>query len=266
MPPALITDVGSATFAAAGSAAATFTSPSTNVVRGTAATSKTSLVGLWRNGAAKGSFKVTSPNIVPVSNGIYAFGPAGNSGRITSGSPAQLLTPQDTLAVNITATAIETDQVALQSYYTDAPAGGMSLKSPGDISGQAEFVFAWPVAAAAAAAIGGLGQTAVTQTVDSSSANRWYALLGYLTDTTVTSVGLVGTDTSQLYIAGPGQVLPDQTSNYFQDLSMALGAPCIPCWNAANKASTNIGIIDVAASTAANITMILAQMPANWTP
>lgn len=266
MGQALITDVGSATFAAAGSAAATFAAPMTNTVRNSALTAKTLLAGLWRNGVTKGSFTVSSPNLVRAANGIYMFGPAGNSGRLLSGSPAQPLTPQDTLAVEITATAAESDQVALQTYHGDLPSTGMILKSPGDIAGQAEFVFGWPVSAVAGAAIGQIGQANITSLIDSSSANRWYALLGYVTDTLLTAVGLVGTDTSQLFVGGPGQVDPDQTANYFQDLSVRLGLPCVPCFNAANKGSTNVAAVDVAAATAAKVTLILAQMPDSWQP
>jgi hypothetical protein len=37
-------------------------------------------------------------------------------------------------------------------------------------------------------------------------------------------------------------------------------------WNSANKANTNITAVDVGASTACIVTLVLAQMPANWAP
>lgn len=266
MGAALITDVGFATNPSGTLTAATFTAPSTNVVRNTALTSPISLVGLWRNGATKGQLQVTSPKIVPVSHGIDYLAAAGMTGELLSDPPYQALTPQDVLTCSLTGGAAETDQLALQSYYTDLPGVAMTLKNPGDIVGTSVYTFAWPVAAAASATIGTPGNTVITTTVDSSTANTWYAVLGYTVDALVTAVGLTAVDTSQSYIAGPGILDAFKTRTYFIDLAKRSGMPCIPLWNAANKANTNVTVIDVAASTTVNVTLVMAQMPAGYTP
>lgn len=266
MGAALIVDVGDVHNAGAALTAATFTAPSTNTVRNSALTDKISLVGLWRNGATKGRAVVTSPKIVPVSNGIDYYAPAGCSGEILGSEPFQSLTPQDLLTCSLSGGATEDDQIALQSYYANLPGVEMQLKNPGDISGVTDFTFAWPVAAAAPAGIGGQGNTAITATVDSSTANSWYAVLGYTVDALVTAVGITGVDTSQTFVGGPGILDVYKTSRYFLDLSLRTGRPCVPLFNAANKANTNVTVVDVAASTAVNVTLICAQLAGTYTP
>jgi hypothetical protein len=265
MGAALVVDVGSATNPGAGGAACAFTAPSTNVVRNSALTSPVQLVGMWRNGVTKGLAKVTSPKIVPVANGIFLQGAAGSTGRILTDPPYQVLTPQDILTVTVGGGAAESDQVALQSYYSNLPGVSMTLKSPGDIVGNTAFTFSWPVAAVGGA-IGAQGNTVITTTVDSSTANAWYAVLGYTVDALVTAVGITGVDTSQTFCGGPGLLDFYKTSRFFIDMSNQTGLPCIPLFNAANKANTNITVVDVAAATAVNVSLILAELNAGYTP
>ena len=61
--------------------------------------------------------------------------------------------------------------------------------------------------------------TVVTTTVDSSTANIWYAVLGYTVDVAIGCVGISGVDTSATFIGGPGDVTPKFTRNYFRELS-----------------------------------------------
>lgn len=240
--------------------------PSTFTIRNATLQTQVSLIDLWLKGAAAGRIQVSSPNLVPVSNGIRIQTPTGLADFLLGGPPFQALIPQDNISVQADGVATDVYAAVMQSYYASLPGGQMVLHMPGDISGQTEFVFGWPVAAAASAAVGGQGSTAITATVDSSTANRWYGVLGYVTDTTVAAVGLAGVDTSQLFIGGPGDTASNHTRNYFADLSMRTGMPCIPMFNAANKAATNIIVVDNAASTAANVTLILAQMNAGYQP
>lgn len=224
------------------------------------------LTDVWSKGAAVGRVQITSPKLVPVSNGIRIQTPTGLADFLLPGPPFQGLTPQDNLTVQVDGTASDDYAACLQSYYSDLPGAAPVLKSPGDIPGVTNFVFGWPVAAAASATIGDQEATVITTTVDSSTANRWYAVMGYICDTEVAAVGIQGVDTSQLFIGGPGDTDPVRTRNYFADLSMRTGKPTIPLWNAANKANTSIVVVDNAASTDVNVTLILAELAAGYTP
>lgn len=267
MGAALIVDAGAVAIGAGPVlTAVTAGSGSTFTVRNSALTSSIKLTDVWTKGAAVGRLEITSPKLVPVSNGIRIQTPTGLADFLLPGSPLQGLTPQDNLTVQVDGTAADVYAACLQSYYQDLPGVSMTLKMPGDITGQTEFVFGWPVAAAASATEGDQASTVITTTVDSSTANRWYAVLGYVCDTSVAAVGLSGVDTSQTFIGGPGDTDPFRTRNYFADLSVRTGMPCIPLWNAANKGNTNIVVVDNAASTAVNVTLILAELNASYQP
>lgn len=267
MGRALIVDGGVATVAAGPVlTAVTAGSGSTFTVRNSSFTAGISLLDMWRQSGHKGEAQITSPKLVPVSNGIRVQTPTGLADFLLPGPPFQKLTPQDQLTVNDNGTAADVDMIAIQSYYEDLPGVAMTLKMPGDIAAATDFVFGWPVAITTSGTAGNQNSTVVTTTVDSSTANVWYAMLGYTVDVAVGAVGLSGVDTSASFIGGPGDVLPRFTRTYFADLSMRTGMPCIPLWNAANKGNTNIVAINNAASLAVNVTMILAQLNQSYQP
>jgi len=267
MARALITDCGAVAIAAGPALTAVPAGVgSTFTVRNAGLTTKVNLVDIWEKSAAVGRVQLTSPNLVPVSNGIRIQTPTGLADFLFPRDMPQPLVPQDVLTVQADGTAADVNGVALQSYYDDLGPNGMRLASPGDIMNAYEFILGWPVAAVGGAAAGGQGSTVITTTVDSSDANKWYAVLGYETDTTVLAVGLSGIDTSQLFIGGPGDTSGQRTTRYFAQLTADIGRPCIPLFNAANKASTNVVVVDNAAATAANVTLILAQLPATYQP
>lgn len=264
---ALIVDCGVATIAAGPVfTAAAAGAGSTFSVRNAALTSGVQLVDTWFKGPHAGQIRITSPNLVPVANGIRLFCPTGLADFQLPRDNNQSLIPQDALAISLNGTALDVNGVAIQSYYENLPGGAMVLKNPGDISGVTDFVFSWPCAAAASATAGAQGSTPITTTVDSSSANTWYAVLGYQTDTTVLAAGISGVDTSQLFVGGPGDPVGHKTYHYFEELSMLTGQPCIPLFNSANKGSTNVVVVDNVASTTVNVSLILAQLVSTYTP
>lgn len=267
MASALITDCGAVAIAAGPAlTACPAGAGSTFVVRNAPLASNVYLVDAWSKSAAVGRLQITSPNLVPVANGIRIQIPTGLADFLLPRTEQQPLVPQDILTVAVDGTAAAVNGAAIQSYYQDLGPNGMQLKAPGDIDGNYEFIFSWPVAAAAAAVAGNQGLTNITTTVDSSDANKWYAVLGYQVDTPVLAVGIAGIDTSQLFAGGPGDPAGYRTNGYFRDLYADLGQPCIPCFNAANKGNTNVVVVDNAANTAVNVSLILAQMNGTWTP
>lgn len=267
MGRALIVDGGVATVGAGPVLTAVVAGAgSTFTVRNSAFSSRVTLLDTWRQSAHAGELQITSPKLVPVSNGIRYQTPTGLADFLLPGPPFQTLTPQDVLTVNDNGTAADVDLICIQSYYEDLPGVSMTLKMPGDIAGQTDFVFGWPVAAGSGAAAGDQESNVITTTVDSSTANVWYALLGYVVDAAVGAVGISGIDTSASFIGGPGDINPRFTRNYFAELSERTGMPCVPLFNAANKANTNVVCIDHAADNDINVTLVVAQLNANYQP
>lgn len=239
---------------------------STFTVRGTGPAATQQLVGLFRGGATKGIVRVRSPYLSDNVQGIRAAVAAGVQDDVLAEYGFQALQPQDTLTVEVTGGAAEFDGALLQTYYDNLPGANPILKMPGDISGQAQFFTSWEVAATASATEGNWANTLITSLYDESQANRYYAILGYVCDAPVLGVAIIGSDTSNFNIGGPGLTDPRKTRNYFAEKSLALGKPCIPVINSANKGNTNVAVVDVAASTAVNVTLIVGIMPATWQP
>ena len=265
MTSALIVDAGVATIAAGPVLTAVVAgSGSTFTVRNAPLNSQVSLVDTWRASAHLGTIQITSPNLVPVTNGISLRVPTGLADFNLPREWSQPLVPQDILTVQSNGTAADVDMIAIQSYYNDLGPNGMNLKMPGDVLAAATDILAWPITATSSGTAGAQNSTVITTTVDSSSANAWYALLGYTTDTTVGCIGISGVDTSNLFIGGPGDTNGRRTRNYFAQLSMDLGQPCIPLFNAGNKGSTNLVLVDRAASTTVHASLIVAVLPPNY--
>ncbi len=87
-----------------------------------------------------------------------------------------------------------------------------------------------------------------------------YAILGYTTTRTVTAISIVGTDTGNLFIGGPGGYSGQVTADYFVENGRKYGRPSIPVLNSNNAGSTTVQIADILTSGTPNVTWILAQL------
>lgn len=267
MPRALVTDVGTATIAAGPTiTAATAGTGSTFNVRNFNLASTAELLDMWFKGPHAGMIRVRSPKLADNVQGIRVNVPTGINGFLLDRMNSQPVYAQDTLTVELNGTAADVDGAAIQTYYDDLIGAAPTLKMPGDISGAYQFEDSWVVGITTSGTAGNVTNTAITTTYDVSLANRYYAVLGYVTDTALLACGVTGADLSNLNIMGPGDPTPFRTRRYFADLSLEIGKPCIPVFNTANKGNTGIAAADNGTSTAANVTLIVAIMPASWQP
>lgn len=264
----LVTDVGfvldpsasTATACTAGGGGSTFN------VRNFNPTDKAWLVDMWRNGATAGFTRIRSSKFADNVQGIRVQSGAELSPFLLDREYPQQLYPSDTLTVEMTGGTTETDTVAYQSYYDNLPGNDPVLKMPGDILSAYEYFDTWQVNTTASGTIGSYGSTLVNSLYSVLAINLWVAVLGYVTDTELTAIGLTGPDLAQLNIAGPGSTTPAFTRRYFVDLSNNLGKPCIPLFSTGNVGATNVITADDAASTTAKVSLIIAVMPTGWTP
>jgi hypothetical protein len=266
MGQALICDAGAVSDPSTTITAVTAGQGSSFTVRGVAQPNNQALIALARGGATKGIVRVRSPYLSDNVQGIRFAAAAGVQDSGIGRTAFQGLTAQDSLTVEVTGGASEYDGALLTTYYQNLAGAQQNLKMPGDISSQAQYVTTWEVDAAAPATEGNWNNTLITALYDESQANRYYAILGYVCDTAVLGIAINGVDTSNFNVGGPGLTQPAYTRDYFAKLSLETGWPCIPVINSANKNGTNVAVVDVAASTAVNVTLIVGVMPAGWQP
>jgi hypothetical protein len=267
MPQALITDCGVATIGAGPVITAVVAGAgSTFGVRNFPFTSTAELVDMWFQAPHAGMIRVRSPKFADNNQGIRFNTNGVINGGLLDPAASQPLVPQDTLVVEANGTAADVAFCAIQTYYDDLSGSAPTLKMPGDIVGQMEDLSTWVVNATSSATAGATNSTPITNLYDVSSANRWYAVLGYEVDAAVGAVGITGQDLANLNIMGPGDITSKSNGRYFADRSVMLGKPCIPCFNTANKVNTGVLLANEAASLAVNVTLVCAIMPATWTP
>lgn len=266
MGRALVCDAGAVSDPSSTITAVTAGSDSTFTVRNFAGSDTAELVALTRAGATKGLVRVRSPKLVDDLQGIRYALPAGVEGFLLARNLLEGLYPQDSLTVEVTGGAAEYDGAMLSTYYDNLPGAAQRLHMPGDLSGALDHIGTWEVNAAASATEGDWAYTSLDSLYNVLPNNTDIAILGYVCDTAVLGVSVRGSETSSLNIGGPGDTNPIRTRSYFADLSLAIGKPCIPVFNTGNVGNIQVGAVDVAASTAVNVTLVLAELSHTVTP
>lgn len=235
-------------------------------VRSFSAQGYAKLEAIFFKGTAKTQVRVESPMFHDDVLGI-TFGPAE--------SPALELLPQyvgqplitgDTLTLESGCAASSSSITALSHYYSD-PNGPVSrLHSWGDISGIIKSVKTMEVDVAASAVIGTWSDTVINTVDKQLHAHTDYAVLGYETDTALACIGFKGQMTQNLRVCGPGAATTVDISDWFVKMSERHQTPHIPVFNADNQGATYVSVLDNAASTAAKVYVILAELANTITP
>lgn len=216
-------------------------------IRGTDTTKGTWLLSAWAFCATAGELRITSPRLHDQVQGIRnrvtaAFVPPLIAGP-TNDAFTQRLYAQDNLTVQITGGAAEVDCAALLVAYEDlAGVSGRFIDQPTLVKNGLNVVTAEVTVTAVASGNFG-GGVAINSSFDNLIANTDYAILGGMTDTRGTAIGVTGVDFGNLRVGIPCEpTLRNLTQNWFQQLAAAYAAPYIPVFNSANKTQTIIDI------------------------
>lgn len=217
-------------------------------------------------GTAATPVRITSPMLHDQVRGI-TFTPNGNpAGYVLPRDTGQPPVAGDTLAVGATVPASDTAAVALGIYYSNLPGANARLHSWGDISGIIRNIKPLEVDVPAAAAAGSWQQVGITTTENLLKAGTDYAVLGYVLSANATVVGVVGSDTSNLKVCGPGQASSIDLSAYFVEISERMGTPHIPVINADNANNTSVVIAQGVVGVANTVQLVLAELSQTVTP
>lgn len=243
--------------------AVTMDTGDSNTVRNCAQGVPIRLLSVWAQGATAGLVRIRSPLLHDAVQGIRLRYNATNPDPLLPEYIGQLLYPQDVLTMEMTGGAAETDQFSALIEYDDLPGAAAQLVTWGQISDQIESISGVEcnlTTGGTASQYG--GAQAINANFDLFKRNRWYAILGYLTDTAFGVLGLTGADLGNLRVGGPGSIRSDITSGWFVDLAVRENMPRIPVINSANVAGVTVDLADPATAKAINVTFICALLRA----
>lgn len=219
------------------------------------------IVDAWAQTATPGVFRIRSPRLHDVAQGIRLRTVQATSRSLLPRSILQPIAPQDVLTVEGSGGGAETDVFGFLVLYNTANLPATRLITESEFVARQVNIFGAEVAVTSSATAGQYGgSTALNATFDTWKRNVDYAILGILSDTAGCTVGITGPDTGQTRIGMPMSVEPLQTHDYFVQLAEQLNRPFIPVINAANIAATNIDCATTSVSAAVNFTVICAEL------
>lgn len=177
----------------------------------------------------------------------------------------QNIQPGDTLVCQVTGDTTHHCSVGIVNYYTNLTGASANLFNWSDIMPAIKNIKPITVAVTCSGTVGLWADTLITATENQLHATSFYACLGYSTDTALGMVGIKSQSTSNLRICGPGATTPEDTTAYFIDKNRKLQKPYIPVFNGQDRGAVYVSTSDNAASTTANITLVLAELQGtNW--
>jgi hypothetical protein len=229
-------------------------------VRNFAVTDQAFLELITRMGTTAGFAQVRSPLFHDNVRGIRVTPAESPSVFGLPGRISQPLQPQDNLIVELSGGAAETDVAALHAYYTNLPGAAARLHSWGEVQSHAVNIKPVSVAVTSSATIGAWSDTLITTSENLLKANTDYALVGYMSNTSLAVVGIKGSDTGNLRICGPGTTQEFPVTDYFGYMADRTGRPWIPVINAANVNNTFVSVAAATASVAAVVELIFLQL------
>jgi len=215
----------------------------------------------WGLGAAGGVQRIRSPRMHDNVQGIRTLRQAADSSPLLTEFDRETLYAQDNLTVELSGDAADTDGLSYLNYYSDLPGTASRLYNWQEIKARVVHQMGVQVAITTGATKGEYGgAVAINALEDQFKANTDYAILGYVTDHELQTVGIKGSDFGNLRIGGPGTTKRVETRDWFIKLANSLGMPAIPVFNAANKFNTIVDVIANTTGTGVNVSFLCAQL------
>lgn len=219
------------------------------------------LLNTWGQQATAGIVRIRSPRLHDNVQGIRLPNAAATPQPLLPVGMNQILYAQDTLTVEQSGDAADTDCVTWLNYYTDLPGTNARLYHWEEVRARIVQYMATEVDITTGGTKGDYGgATTINATFDQFKANTDYAILGYLTNTSVSTIGIKCADFGNLRLGGPGTSQRVETRDWFIDLDKSLPYPCVPVFNAANKGNCVVDVTANVTATAIVTTIICAQL------
>lgn len=235
--------------------------PETLSIRNFATTDKAYLeaVGLQFVTQAQGDFiNLLSPQLADDVFGINFAPKESPASLLLPRQAPQLVFPGDTLVANVTdVTASDPFCASLHMAYLNLPGAAARVVQWPQISGSYNHVK--PVKVTCAAVARTWVDTVLGAQAAVLKANRDYAVLGYITDTPVTAIAVLGAFTSNYRMGGPGVAIGYDTAEWFVQMDLDTPYPHIPVFNGKDIGAIFASVLTPTTGTV-NVTLILAEL------
>lgn len=216
---------------------------------------------VWAHEATPGVLRIRSPKMHDNVQGLRLTVPVNTAVPLLPQDADQPVVTLDTLLVELSGGAAETDVAVLSMYISDMDGASQNLSTWEQIAPRVVNLLTNEVDCTAPPTIGNWSAgNALNSTFDQLHATSSYAVLGYEVSAACAAIAISGPDTSQLKIGGPGTTDPLATRDYFVRLSRDSGRPHIPVIKQANKGATTVFTLSASAPAAINVGLILAEL------
>lgn len=215
----------------------------------------------WAHAATPLILRIRSPRLHDVAQALRLTIPEALAKPLLPDEADQPLISIDTLIVEMSGGAAETDVGVLAMWYQDLAGSAQRLALWDQVKPRIKHMMTNEVDCTAPAAAGNYNAgNALNLTNDQLHANSDYAVLGYTVSAACAAVAIVGPDTSNLKVGGPGCVDSRVTRDWFIRQSIQTGRPHIPIISADNKGATNVFTLSASAPAAINVCLIMAEL------
>lgn len=162
--------------------------------------------------------------------------------------------PGDTLTMTCTTTAADDILVSWLTKYSLLPGVSGNFARWEQIQNLRDTTIGVRCAPVASGTPGLYGTARAINADDTRwTGGKFYAILGWTQQTICTTVAFSGQAWGNNRIGGPGGALTLDTTNYFVDLYMETGIPCIPVFNGYDASNVFVTVADGEASTSPKI-------------
>jgi len=243
--------------------------PSTTVTETTALVGQTlqvragsgiTLEQVWAYNATGGFLRIRSPNLHDNTQGIRMRAPKANAGIILPYAVKEELQETETLIVETTGGASETDYVFSLLHYNQLPGQNANLYQWAQIEPEIEKIMGVEVAAKTGTVTKWGAPVAIDTSMNLFRAPARYAILGYQLSVEVGAVCVSGGGIGELRQGGPGVILPDLTNEWFVRLSEETGQAAIPVFSSMNVGAVNVELGGGTSELESKVTFLCAKL------
>jgi hypothetical protein len=193
-------------------------------------------------------------------------GAAGTNGaHLALSGPTNIqVFPGDALTMTYTSTAADAVLVSWLTKYSDLPGVTGQFARWEQVQALRDTTIGVRCAPVASGTVGAYGTDRAINADDSRwTGGKYYAILGWTQQLVCTTVAFKGQAWGNNRIGGPGGVLNLDTTNYFVDLYLETGIPCIPVFNGYDAGNVFLTVADDAASTSPKIDVWAYELSGN---